>query len=323
MPRFLPNGLSGFLCASAMALTLTAPAWSQDKYPSRNVEIILPYAAGGGVDAMGRAFARGAAQLAGGQWVVVNRDGAAGMLGFSALANAPADGHTLVFSPASPLVITPFVTKTMPFKLDKIEPVCQVFENVFAVVVTQDSPIRSMKDLVERAKASPGKLSYGHAGTGSVPHLSVASIEKTLGIKFNPIPYRGDGALMPQLIGGQLDFAAPAMSSISGRGLRVLAVMSDKPHPGAPEAPTLSQLGYPSVVPGLNGVYVPVGTSKALVDQLQGICQKVTESEDFRKTAQTLQQTTAYLPGAAFKARLEKVSRENAELIPSIGLEKN
>ena len=99
--------------------------------------------------------------------------------------------------------------------------------------------------------------------------------------------------------------------------------MSDKAHPGAPEAPTLTQLGYPSVVPGLNGVYVPVGTPKALVDQLQGICQKVTESEDFRKTAQTLQQATAYLPGAAFKARLEKVYRENAELIPSIGLEKN
>lgn len=317
MRRFLLVNLLGLMCAA------TAPAIAQEKSSPRNVEVILPYAAGGGVDAMGRAFAREASRLSGDQWVVVNKDGAGGMLGFAALANATADGHTVVFSPASPLVITPFVAKSMPFKVEKIEPVCQVFENVFAIVVKADSPIKSMKDLIERAKAAPGKLSYGHAGTGTVPHLSVASIEKTLGIKFNPIPYRGDGGLLPQLIGGQLDFGAPAISSITGKGLRVLAVMADKAHPGAPDAPTLTQLGYPSVVPGLNGVYVPAGTSKAVVEQVQGLCQKVTESDEFRKTAQALQQATAYLPAAAFKARLDKVSRENAELIPSIGMEKN
>lgn len=317
MRRFFLINLVGLMCA------VTAPVGAQEKSPSRNVEVILPYAAGGGVDAMGRAFAREASRLSGDQWVVVNKDGAGGMLGFAALANAAADGHTVVFSPASPLVITPFVAKSMPFKVEKIEPVCQVFENVFAIVVKADSPIRSMKDLIERAKAAPGKLSYGHAGTGTVPHLSVASIEKTQGIRFNPIPYRGDGGLLPQLIGGQLDFGAPAISSITGKGLRVLAVMADKPHPGAPDAPTLTQLGYPSVVPGLNGVYVPSSTSKAEIERMQGLCQKVTESDEFRKTAQALQQATAYLPAAAFKARLDQVARENAELIPSIGMEKN
>lgn len=317
MRRILLINLLGLVCAAPVT------AWTQEKLAPRNVEVVLPYAAGGGVDAMGRAFAREAGRLTGNQWVVVNKDGASGMLGFAALANAPADGGTVVFSPASPLVITPYVVKTVPFKVEKIEPVCQVFENVFAITVKADSPIRSMQDLVERAKAAPGKLSYGHAGTGSVPHLSVASIEKALGIKFNPIPYRGDGGMLPQLMGGQLDFGVPAISSITGKGLRVLAVMSDKPHPGAPDAPTLAQLGYPPVVPGLNGLYVPQGTPKAVVDQLQGVCQKVTESEEFRKTAHTLQQATAYLPAAAFKARLDKVARENAELIPSIGLEKN
>ena len=307
----------------AAAWLYAAAAWAQAPYPSKQVELILPYAAGGGVDAMGRAFAREATKIAGSPFVLVNRDGAAGMLGFAALANATPDGYTLVFSPASPLVITPYVARSMPFKVERIEPVCQVFENVFSIAVRQDSPIKSMEDLVARARANPGKLSYGHAGAGSAPHLSVGSIEKALGIKFNQIPYRGDGPMLPQLLGGELDFGAPAISSIGGKNLRVLAVMSDKRHPGVPDAPTLAQLGYPPVEPGLNGVYAAVGTPRAVIDQVQAICQKVVESEDFRKAAQTLQQAPAYLPGAQFKARLERVSRTHAELIPAMNLEKN
>lgn len=305
------------------ALLLAGAGWAQAPYPARQVELILPYAAGGGVDAMGRAFAREASKIAGAPFVLVNRDGAAGMLGFAALANAAPDGYTLVFSPASPLVITPYVVRSMPFKVERIEPVCQVFENVFSIAVRQESPIKSMEDLVARARANPGKLSYGHAGAGTAPHLSVGSIEKTLGIKFNQIPYRGDGPMLPQLLGGELDFGAPAISSIVGKNLRVLAVMSEKRHPGVPEAPTLAQLGYPPVEPGLNGVYAAAGTPRAVIDQVQAICQKVVESEDFRKTAQTLQQAPAYLPGALFKARLERVSRNHAELIPAMNLEKN
>jgi tripartite-type tricarboxylate transporter receptor subunit TctC len=311
--------------STALALALCAPgaALAQDRFPARNIEVILPYAVGGGVDAMGRAFAREASKLTGVQWVVVNRDGAGGMLGFAALANAHPDGYTLVFSPASPLVISPYVTKSMPFRVDKIEPVCQVFENVFTIAVRQDSSIKSMQDLIARAKAEPGKLSYGHAGAGSVPHLSVGAIEQALGVKFNQIPYRGDGPMLPQLLGGQLEFGAPAISSIVGKNLRVLAVLSDKRHPGAPDAPSLADLGYPPVAPGLNGLYAPVGTPKAVLDQLQGVCQRVTEAEDFRKAAQSLQQATVYLPGAQFKARLEQVSRAHAELVPAMNLEKN
>jgi hypothetical protein len=198
----------GFI-AAGLACALAAPAWAQERAAARPVEVIMPYAAGGGVDAMGRAFAREASRLTGDAWVVVNKDGAAGMLGFAALASAAPDGRTVVFSPASPLVITPFVTKTMPFAVEKIEPVCQVFENVFAIAVRADSPIKSLPDLIAQAKAAPGKLSYGHAGTGSVPHLSTASLEKALGVRFNPIPYRGDGPMLPQLMGGQLDFGVP------------------------------------------------------------------------------------------------------------------
>jgi len=315
--------LSTMSAALVLALGLGVRALAQERVSGRSVEVILPYAAGGGVDAMGRAFAREASRLTGAQWVVVNRDGAAGMLGFAALAGAHADGRTLVFSPASPLVILPYVTRKMPFKVEQIEPVCQVFENVFTIAVRRDSPIASLQDLVARARAAPGALSYGHAGAGSVPHLSVGAIERSLGVKFNQIPYRGDGAMLPQLLGGSLDFGAPAISSIIGKNLRVLAVLSDRRQPGAPEAPSLAELGYPPVAPGLNGLYAPAGTSQSTLDQLQGVCRDVVDAPDFTKVAQQLQQATAYLPAAQFKARLEQVSRTNAELVPAMNLERD
>lgn len=293
---------------------------AQDK---RHVEVILPYAAGGGVDAMGRAFAREASQLTGQSWVVVNRDGGAGTIGFTALTRAAADGQTLVFSPASALTNSPFLMKTMPFRLDQVEPVCQVFENVFTLAVRQESPIKTMQDLVARAKAAPGTVSYGHAGNGSVPHLGVAAVEKELGIELNGIPFKGDGPMLPQLLGGQLDAAAPALSSIKGKGLRVLAVLADKRHPGMPEVPSLTELGYPSVIPGLNGVYAPAGTPPETLTKLQALCQKVLESDGFKQSAQSLQQVPAFLTAAQFKERIQKTYRLHADLIPRLNLEKN
>lgn len=312
--------LSHIACTAAATFACVAHAQT---YPTKNVEVILPYAAGGGVDAMARAFAREASRVTGQNWIVVNRDGAGGVVGFTALSRATPDGYTLAFSPASPMVNSPFVMKEIPFKNEQIEPLCQIFENVFSIAVKQDSPIKSMQELVARAKAEPGKLSYGHAGAGSVPHMSVGALEKSLGVKFNPIAYRGDGPMLPQLIGGELDFGAPALSSIAGKNLRVLAVLSDKPSPAAPGVPSVTQLGYPAVTPGLNGLYAPAGTPRPLVEQLQGICQKVVESDGFAKAAQGMQQVPVYLPSAQFKARLERTYKTNADLVPDLKLEKS
>jgi tripartite-type tricarboxylate transporter receptor subunit TctC len=313
--------LGSMFCLALELLSLHIGA--QTAYPSKTVELILPYAAGGGVDAMARAFAREAAKVTNSTWIVTNKDGAAGLVGFSALANASPDGYTLVFSPASPLVVAPFLSKSMPFELNKIQPVCQVFENVFSIAVRNESPIKSFADLIKLAKESPGKLNYGHAGTGSVPHLSVGTIEKTLGVQFNAIPYRGDGQLLPQLLGGDIDFAAPALSSIAGRNLRVLAVLSSEKQPGSPDAPTITQLGVGSVTPGLNGIYATAGTPQAIVEKLQDICAKVTHEEEFKKTATTMAQTPAYLNTQAFNQRLAEVSKTNSDIVKTMKLEKN
>ena len=318
LPHYMAAALGALVAVSASAQTAPAPA-----YPAGPVEIILPYSAGGGVDAMARAFAREAARGTAQQWTVVNREGAGGVVGFTALARAKPDGKVIMFSPASPLTNSPFVNANLPFKATEIEPVCQVFENVFAIAVREDSPIRSLTELLARAHANPGGVSYGHAGPASVPHLSMAAIERATKVKFNAIAYRGDGPMMTDIMSGTLDFSAPAISSIGGKKLRVLAVLADKRQPSMPDAPSIAELGYPVISPGLNGLYVPAGTPKTVVSQLEGICRKVTSSPAYIDSAKGLLQVPSFLPAAQFKARIASTYKTHASLVPDLKLERN
>ena len=310
--------------SSALCVVVANGALAQGAaYPAQTVQIILPYAAGGGVDAMARLFAREASSDTAQQWVVANREGAGGVVGFAALARAKPDGYTVVFSPASPLTNSPFINANMPFKAEEIEPVCQVFENVFAIAVKEDSPIRSVADLLARAQANPGGVSYGHAGPASVPHLSMAAIERATKVKFNAIAYRGDGPMMTDVLAGTLDFSVPAISSIGGKKLRVLAVLADKRQPAMPDVPSIAQLGYPVISPGLNGLYVPAGTPKNVVAQLEGICRKVTASTAFTEGAKGLLQVPQFLSAADFSARIASTLKTHASIVPDLKLEKN
>lgn len=320
---FSNNSLRTVTCVAMVALLgpVVSVASSADDYPNRRLEVILPYAAGGGVDAMARAFSNEASKLTDQSWVVVNRPGGGGTIGFAALVNAKPDGYTIVFSPASALTNAPFLINNMPFEIDRIEPVCQVFENVFAVAVTADSPFESMEELIQAAKEDSGSLSYGHAGPGSVPHLSVAALAQALGIELNGIGYRGDGQMLPDLIGGHLDFGAPAISSLTGQDLKVLAVLAENRHPALPDVPSMTDLGLPATTPGLNGLYVPTGTPEPIIRKLESTCETVVGSDVFTEAAARLQQAPVYLSADDFKARLTTTYDDNERLMQDLDLQ--
>lgn len=301
--------------------TAIAAVHAQDMYPARTVEVIVPYSAGGGVSNMARAFAAEASKLTQQQWVVLNKEGAGGIVGFTAIANAKPDGYTVGFSPASPMTNSPFVNAKMPFQNSQIQPVCQVFENVFAIVVRENSPLTSMKELVLQAQARPGAVSYGHAGPASIPHLSVGAIEKSGNLKFNGIAYRGDGPAMADLMGGTLDFGAFAISSLAGKNFRVLAVLADKRAPGLPGVPAITELGYKALSPGLNGLYVPVATPKSIVKQIESVCEKVVASAGMAQAASGMKQVTQYLHSQAFSDRITTTYKEHAEIVPTLGIQ--
>lgn len=296
------------------------PAWAQ--YPEKQVDLIVPYAAGGGVGAMARVFAMEASKISGKQWIVHNREGAGGIVGFNVIAKSNPDGYTVGFSPASPMTNAPFINPKMPFANDDIVPVCQVFENVFAIAVVNDSPIKSLNDLLARAKEKPGALSYGHAGPASVPHLSIAALEQSAGVRFADIPYRGDGPAVVDAMGGSLDFVVPAIATLAGKDLRVLAVLADKRHPAMPEAPALKELGYPTISPGLNGLYVPKNTPEPVLRQLESLCKQVSQSPSFAKHIESLLQVPEYLSSADFQQRVKDTYETHAQLTPSLDLKK-
>lgn len=305
---------------AAQALAGIAPAAAQTPYPTRSVEVIVPYSAGGSVDIMARAFTKEMAEILGQQIVVNNRDGAGGTIGVAAIANGRPDGYTVLFSPSSPLTQAPFLMGKLPYQVDQIVPICQIFENPFVIAVRKESPITNLKDLLTRAAAKPGALSYGHAGPGSVPHLATANLAKASKVSFNEIAFRGDAQVIPQILGGHVDFGALGVSSVAGKDLRLLAVYGTGRLPGLPDVPAITESGIPHAVIARNGLYVHHSTPAAVRTTLERACQTASAKPEFKTAASQLFQQISYLNATDFASKLASDLDTNKALIQSLGL---
>jgi len=310
-PRFL--GLVGALLAAG-----AGTCQAQTGYPSRPVQVIVGLPAGGSVDVMARNLVAAVSAQLGQPFVVVNRDGMSGTIGFGAVAAARPDGYTLGGGPTTPISVAPHLLADVKYRVDSFEYVCQSFENVFTIAVPLDSAFHSMADLVAAARTSPGKLAYGHSGVGTVPHLSVANFLHRTGIDISAVPYRGEAAMLPDLVAGRVQLGAPSVALAVGQKVRVLAVFADSRHPAFPEAPTFTELGMPSMPPGLNGLVAPKGTPREVLAVLERACERAVQSEAFRAAAQKLSQRVAYLSGAQFAARAQEDYRYKGELIKAL-----
>lgn len=288
------------------------------------IEMIVPFASGGGLDQNARAFAKAFSEALGSSVVVVNRDGAAGAIGLSALAAAKPDGHTLSFTPAVSLTSQPHRVKSIKYNLDSFSPVCHVFDNIFAIAVLANSPFKSVADILDKAKADPGAVSYGTSGIGSIPHLGTADIEAAKSVQLNHVAYKGDGPMMQDLLGGRLGFGAVLASSVAGQvqagTLRLLAVYSDRRHPGFPDVPTLKESGVPVVALSFGGVLAPANTPRPALEKLQDACQRAVKSPSYVEWAAKAGQVIDYQPAAAFARKLQADSQSKEAAIKRLGL---
>lgn len=305
------------LCA--LALLVAAGAFAQERYPSQPVQVIIPYSAGGNSDVMGRAFVEQLSRATGGSFVVSNRDGAGGTIGFAQLAVARADGYTLAFGPTSAVSAAPHLMKKLPYGLGDFTYVCQVFENIFAIAVSPRSRYRGLGDLVEDARAHPGRLSFASSGIASVGHLSGEGFARELGLKLIHVPFRGDAQIIPQVLGGQIDFSVSGMGSAAG-ALRPLAVFSDARLPFLPDVPTSSELGMPAVPPGYQGLFAPRGLPAPVLATLEKGCAEAVGSEAFRAFGLKVRQKVAWVNGAGFERRAREDSEYKRRLIQALGL---
>jgi tripartite-type tricarboxylate transporter receptor subunit TctC len=267
--RALP-GLAAVLAMPGAAGRAQEAAW-----PARPITLVVASAAGGALDATGRALQPKLAALLGQSVVVDNRGGGGGVLGVEAAARAPADGHTLLLGHLGVLVVNPLIRPEAGMDaLALFAPVSLAVEVPSVLVVPAQRPWRSLREVIAAAKARPGALSWGHSGVGSTNHLSGALLDRAAGIETVGVPYRGGGPLALDLLAGRLDYSFVTSASVwphleAGR-LRALAVPSAARGRFLPEVPTVEEaVGLPGFeVLNWYGLLAPRGTPAAVVARL-------------------------------------------------------
>jgi tripartite-type tricarboxylate transporter receptor subunit TctC len=307
--------------AAAVPLALVTADASAQKWPSRPIEVIIPFPAGGSVDVIGRAVVTAMAELLGTQAVISNRDGASGTIGFNALASAAPDGYTLGASPTTPIANAPYLMKGVRYGVDSFDYICHVFDNAFTISVGPQSKFKSMKELLTAATENPGTLNYGHSGPGTIPHLSVENLADALKVKFQGVPFRGESALMPVLLKGDIDFGTLAVATVRGGNVRPLLAFTDQRHPALPGVPTAREFGVAtSVPPGHNGVFAPKGLPLEIRSALERACAEAVKTPVVQATLERTGQSLHFLTGEEFRAMTAADHAFKGELIRRLGL---
>jgi tripartite-type tricarboxylate transporter receptor subunit TctC len=314
--------LARLAAAIALSAALCGPSAAQQRWPSRTIEIIIPFSPGSGVDLIGRAMATAFTEQLGQTAVVLNREGAAGTLGFATLAAAPPDGHMLAFGPTTPIANAPYLVKGVRYNVDSFDYICQVFENIFTLSVGPQSPIRSAQELFAAAREKPGTVTYGSAGLGTIPYLSVENLADALKLKFQHVPFRGDAPVVPALLSGQIDAGAVGISSIRGNErIRPLLVFADARHTVYPAVPVANELGVATAVPpGHNGLYAPKGLAPEVRAGLESACSNALKHDAVRRAIDNTGMSLKHLQGAQFAAQTLADHKAKGELIQRLGL---
>lgn len=250
------------------------PLAAQAQFPDRPIKLIVPYAAGGGTDAIARLVAQGMSENLGQSVVVENNGSAGGNIAVAQAAGAPPDGYTILMANQGPMTVNPHM-----FKSVKVDPLAAfdaltlIAAAPLVLVVPKNSPFQSFQDLIDYAKKNPGKLSYGSAGNGSASHVAVLLLGEVAGIQMVHVPYRGAGPALNDLVGGQTQFMITTLPSVTGLvhggQLRALAVTSRKAIPQLPGIPAIAEAGYPDYEStAWYGFVVPKGVPAAVKERL-------------------------------------------------------
>jgi tripartite-type tricarboxylate transporter receptor subunit TctC len=259
----------------ALALAVLVPALATaQSWPNKPVRLVSPFPAGGGTDAFARPLAAQLSQQFGHQFVIDNRGGAGGTIGAEHVAKSPADGYTFLVGAVHHTIAVSVYSK-LGYDLEKdLVPVTLVALVPNVVVLHPKVPANTLRELIDYAKANPGKLNYGSAGNGTSHHLAGELFKTLTGTQINHVPYKGAGPAMQDLLGGQVDMMFDGMGSsapqIRGNKLRPLAVTTTARSPAFPDVPTAQEAGVPNYfVTTWYGIWAPAGTPPEIVAKLQ------------------------------------------------------
>ncbi len=313
--------LSVPLAAAAVALFGASPARAAG-YPDHAIEIVVPFGAGGGTDALARAFADNARKHLAQPFVINNKPGASGVIGWSDVVNAKPDGYKLALMTVE-LTILPHLGLSK-FGVEEFTPIARMNFDPAAITVKGDAPWNSVEEFIAAAKKPGADLKVGNSGNGSIWHLAAASVEDKTGAKFGHIPFQGAAPAVLSLLGGHIDAVAVSPAEVaphlaSGK-LKMLGVMADQRLKAFDKVPTLKERGIDVSVGAWRGLGAPKNTPKDVIDVLKVVAQKTMAEPAMREAMDKLTLGYSYGDEAAFR---ETMARDNATfkaLAPKLNL---
>jgi len=272
------------------------------EFPTKEVQIIIPYASGGATDLIFRALAATTGKYLGKAVIVVNRPGGGGAVGCTEAAQAKPDGYALV-SAITPLTILPHQVKTA-FTYKSFEPVINVVRDPGMFLVRSDAPWKSLKEFLDYAKKNPDMITVGNSGAGGGVHLIALAFEKTAGVKFNHIPFAGGGPSVTALLGGHINAVSVSppegIEHVKAGKLKIIALFAEKRFELFPDVPTVKEQGVDFVMGQWRGLAAPKGTPSDVIKKLHDAFKKGMDDPVFIKNAKDMVVNLSYLGPEAF-----------------------
>jgi tripartite-type tricarboxylate transporter receptor subunit TctC len=311
----------------AGALMMPAlPAAAQEVFPARPIQMIVPFPPGGVADITGRPVAHVMGKLLKQSVVVVNKGGAGGAVGAAQAAHATPDGYTILMALSS-ISVLPVADRLQgrppAYELDQLAPIALISADPTVLVVRADGPYRTLKDLLDAAKAKPATINYGSSGVYGTLHVAMEIFAEAAGIRLFHIPYQGGGPAVAALLGGQIDALASgpaaAIGQIKAGKMRALAVWGDKRLASMPDVPSMKELGYDAIFYIWSGLFAPAATPPAVMSVLRDAVRRTVEDGEFKDAMAKVETPIAYLDAPEFKVFLERDAARLRVAVERIG----
>lgn len=310
---------------AVLTVSGATPAASPSRYPERPVRLLLPFPPGGGSDAVARLITPKLHDALGQPWVVDNRGGAAGNIAAELVATAEPDGYTVLLGFSTTLTVNPLLYK-LPFSVAKdLRPVLNITAGQYMLLVHPSVKVNTIKELIEFAKANPGKLNYASAGIGSPLYLSAELFKSRAGVNIVHVPYKGGGPAAAAVFSGEAQVGFLSLPSsfphVKAGRLKALAVTGPKRADVAPDVPTIAESGFPGFeVTSWYGLLVPVKTPERIVRIIHDETLKVMQMPDVRERLERLGLWVDIRGPKEFAERIRKETAMWAEVIKGAGI---
>ena len=293
-------------------------------FPSRPIKLLVAFPAGGPTDITMRSLADGASKILGQPVIIENKPGAGGSLPAQTLQTSAADGYTLAQIPLGVFRL-PYTTKINWDPVKDIAYILNVTGYAFGVVVPTDSPLKSWTNLVDWARANPGKLTYGSTGTLTSPHLTMELIAQKLGLELQHIPYKGSAELSQAIVGGHIMSGADSTGFaplVEAGKIRVLNTWGEQRLAKFPDAPTLKELGLDLVQNSPFGIGAPRDTPPAVIKRLHDAFKQAMEQENYKTTLARYDMVPMYMSTTGYSTFAQETFKREKALIEKLGLAK-